>query len=186
VRPFNREADMLIHDMTRNASIELLIRTRLYRLAYAHEGQPYVVPIYCAYHANYLHSFSRLGQKIIWMRANPLVCVEAEELASSQDWATVIVLGKYEELPDTPQHAEHRKCTHELLQRRPVWWEPGYFKTALTEKAHPLEFIYFRIHINQISGHRSVPDAASSRELLARHAAPSGWLRRILGRPEHQ
>jgi uncharacterized protein len=186
VRVFNREADMLIHDMTRNASIELLTRTRLYRLACAHEGQPYVVPIYCAYHANYLHSFSRLGQKIIWMRANPLVCVEADELASSQDWATVIVLGKYEELPDTPQYAEHRKCTHELLQRRPVWWEPGYFKTALTEKAHPVEFIYFRIHINQISGHRGVPDAASSRELFARHEAPAGWLRRILGRPEHQ
>ena len=177
---------MLIQDMTRNASIDLLIRTRLYRLACAHEGQPYVFPIYCAYRDNYLHSFSRLGQKIVWMRTNPLVCVEGDELVSSHDWATVIVLGKYEELPDTPQYAEHRKYAYELLQRRPVWWEPGYVKTALTEKAHAVEFIYFRIHVNQISGHRGVPDAASSREVFARHAAPAGWFRRILRRPEDQ
>ena len=173
---------MLIHDMTRQASIDLLARVRLCRLACAHEGQPYITPTYCAYEANYLYSFSRLGQKITWMRANPLVCVQADELVSPRDWATVIVLGKYEELPDTPQYEEHRKHTFNLLHRRPVWWEPGYMKTALSEKAQPMEFVYFRIHIAQISGHRGVPDTVSGRKLSATHEAPVGWLRQILGR----
>ena len=175
---------MLIHDMTLNASIELLKRTRVGRLACAYEGQPYIVPIYCTYHANNLYSFSRLGQKIVWMRENPLVCVEADELAGSNDWATVVVLGKYEELPDTPQHEEHRKFAYELLQRRPAWWEPGALKTVPSETVNPLEVIYFRIHINQISGHRGVPDAVSSRVSFARHEALAGWLRRMLRRPE--
>jgi hypothetical protein len=177
---------MLIHDMTRNASIELLTRMRFCRLACAHDGQPYVIPIYCAYHDNYLYSFSRLGQKIIWMRANPLVCVEADELAGSNDWTTVIILGKYEELSATPQHEEHRQRIYKLLRRRPVWWEPGAVKTVGAEKARPVEYIYFRIHINQISGHRAMPAVASSRERLARHAAPVGWLRKMLGRSEPQ
>jgi nitroimidazol reductase NimA-like FMN-containing flavoprotein (pyridoxamine 5'-phosphate oxidase superfamily) len=177
---------MLIHDMTTQASIDLLTRTRLGRLAYAHEGQPYITPIYHEYDDNFLYSFSTFGQKITWMRANPLVCVEADELASPQDWATVIVLGKYEELPDTPQYEVHRKRAYDLLQRRPVWWEPGYAKTVLHEKIRPMDLTYFRIHIDQISGHRGVPDTVSGQEFSATHEGPVGWLRRILGRPEHQ
>jgi uncharacterized protein len=149
---------MLIHDMTRQASIDLLARTRLGRLACAREGQPYITPIYYAYDDNCLYSFSTLGQKISWMRANPLVCVEADELVSPQDWATVIVLGKYEELLDTPQYEVYRRRAYDLLQGRPVWWEPGYVKTVLHAKPRPMEPMYFRIHIDQISGHRGVPD----------------------------
>jgi nitroimidazol reductase NimA-like FMN-containing flavoprotein (pyridoxamine 5'-phosphate oxidase superfamily) len=153
---------MQIHDLTRQASIDLLTRMRLGRLACAHDGQPYITPINCAYDHNYLYCFSALGQKIIWMRANPLVCVEADELVSQQDWATVIVLGKYEELPDMPEYEAHRKCAWSLLQRWPEWWAPGYVKTVVNERTRPIEPVYFRIHINQISGHRGIPDTASS------------------------
>lgn len=173
---------MLIHDLTRQASIELLTRARLCRLACAHEEQPYITPINCAYDSNCLYSFSRLGQKVTWMRANPLVCVEAEELVSRQNWATVIVFGRYEELPNTPQYEAGRRHAYELLQKRPVWWEPGDMKTEQSDKVEPMEVVYFRIHVDQISGHRGVPDPASGRDL----SAPVGWLRRILGRPEHK
>lgn len=155
---------MLIHEMTRQACIDLLARTRLCRLACVHAAQPYITPIYCTYHDNYLYSFSTLGQKINWMRENCLVCVEADELVSPQDWATVIALGKYEELPDRPQYHTYRQRAHELLQMQPVWWEPGYAKTVLDGKERPLEFMYFRIQIDQMSGHRGVPDRVSDRE----------------------
>jgi uncharacterized protein len=177
---------MLIHDMTRQASTDLLARSRLYRLACAHEGQPYVVPIYCAYHDSCLYSFSRLGQKIVWMRANPLVCLQADELTSQQDWVTVIVLGKYEELPDTPAYEVQRKRIYELLQKHPVWWEPGCVKTTPSETTQSVEFVYFRIRVDQISGHRGVPDRALSREFSATPETTGGWLQRILGRPEQQ
>ena len=178
---------MMIHDMTWQASIDLLARTRLGRLACAHEGQPYITPIYYAYDDNCLYSFSTLGRKIDWMRANPLTCVEVDELVSPQDWATVIVLGKYKELSNAPQHDVRRKRAYELLQERPVWWEPGYAKTVLNEKPRPMEFVYFRIHIDHISGHRGVPDTASGGDLSAeQRSGPVGWLRRALGRPKQQ
>ncbi len=174
-------ADMLIHDMTQQASIDLLARIRLGRLACAHEGQPYITPIYCAYDDNYLYSFSTLGQKIAWMRANPLVCVEADELVSPRDWSTVIVFGRYEELPETREYEAHRKRAYDLLQRRPMWWEPGFVKTVLDGKPRPMVPVYFRIHIDRISGHRGVPDTASSGKFCTTHERPGGWLERVFG-----
>ena len=97
---------MLIQSMTWQASVELLARAKVGRLACAHEGQPYITPMSFTYEAGWLYSFSTVGQKITWMRANPLVCVETEELVDRQNWATVIALGRYEELPKTPSDFE--------------------------------------------------------------------------------
>ena len=36
------------------------------------------------------------------MRANPLVCVEVDEVAAYDQWLSVIAIGRYEELPETP------------------------------------------------------------------------------------
>jgi len=148
---------MLIETMTRQDSIALLDRTRLARLAYVREGQPQIIPMSFAYDADCLYSFSTLGEKIVWMRANPRVCVEADELVNVEKWETVIVQGRYEELPDTPRYEADRRHAHALLQRRPVWWEPGYVKTIIDGKERPLEILYFRVRIDRISGHRGVP-----------------------------
>jgi len=100
---------MLIQSMAREASFELLARSKLGRVACAHEGRPYVIPMSLTYDENWLYSFSTLGQKITWMRANPHVCVEVEELVSRQDWATVIVMGRYQELTSD----EERSYAHD-------------------------------------------------------------------------
>ncbi len=144
---------MLIQGMTKQASIELLTRAKLGRLACAHEGQPYITPMSVTYDANALYGFATVGQKIIWMRANPLVCVEVEELVSREDWATVIVQGRYAELET---HAD-RASAHALLQTRPDWWEAGYAKTVIEGKERPMKGVYFRILIDQITGHRGTP-----------------------------
>src|ERR1700737_3319129 len=70
----------------REANLDLLARTHLGRLACAQGSQPYVVPFYFAYNNNSLYSFTTVGQKIDWMRANPLVCVEADEVVSPEEW----------------------------------------------------------------------------------------------------
>ena len=144
---------MLIQSMTGVASLELLERATLGRVACTHEGQPYITPMSVTYDANWLYSFSTLGQKITWMRANPQVCVEVEELVSPQDWATVIVIGRYQELTTEKE----RTYAHGLLERRPAWWEPGYSRTVIKGKERPLKPVYFRILIDQITGHRGIP-----------------------------
>jgi nitroimidazol reductase NimA-like FMN-containing flavoprotein (pyridoxamine 5'-phosphate oxidase superfamily) len=98
-----------------------------------------------------------MGQKIEWMRLNPLVCVEADEMTSQQKWCSVIVFGRFEELPKTPECEAARQFAYSLLQRRPWWWEPGYGPTILHGKQRALEPVYFRVHVEQVSGRRATP-----------------------------
>jgi nitroimidazol reductase NimA-like FMN-containing flavoprotein (pyridoxamine 5'-phosphate oxidase superfamily) len=93
---------MFIQEMTRSDCLSTLTRARLGRLACTRENQPYVVPIYFVYQEPYLYSFSMPGQKVEWMRSNPLVCVEFDEGEGRDEWTSIVILGRYEELPDTP------------------------------------------------------------------------------------
>ena len=68
---------VLIQELTRQASLDLLARTRLGRLACAQGTQPYVVPFYFVYDNDCLYSFSTVGRKIEWMRANVGVPIAA-------------------------------------------------------------------------------------------------------------
>jgi uncharacterized protein len=88
---------MLIQEMTRIECLSTLVQTRLGRLACARDNQPYVVPIYFVCEDPYLYGFTTLGQKVEWMRSNPLVCVEIDEIENSDQWTSIVVLGSYED-----------------------------------------------------------------------------------------
>src|SRR5579863_2995953 len=100
---------MLIREMTVKHCQEFLARTDFGRLACVHDNQPYIVPIYFAYEPDRLYGFSTLGQKIEWMRSNPRVCVEVDEVSSTRSWSSVIVSGRYEELQDTSEYISERR-----------------------------------------------------------------------------
>ena len=95
---------MTIREISRQECLRVLSGTRLARLACARENQPYIVPVYLAYHeaSGCLYGFTTPGQKVEWMRANPLVCVEVDKVVAYDQWVSVIATGRYEELPDAP------------------------------------------------------------------------------------
>jgi nitroimidazol reductase NimA-like FMN-containing flavoprotein (pyridoxamine 5'-phosphate oxidase superfamily) len=149
---------VLIQDMTREMSLSLIESSRYGRIACAKEGQPYVTPLSYAYSTGYLYCFSTVGTRIEWMRVNPLVCVEIEDLVSLEEWRTVVIFGLYHELTDTPEFYEERRRAYDLLAVGADWWNPGYAKTVRHGAERPLEPVYFRIAINEISGHQGIPD----------------------------
>jgi nitroimidazol reductase NimA-like FMN-containing flavoprotein (pyridoxamine 5'-phosphate oxidase superfamily) len=141
------------------------------------------VPVYFAYANEYLYSFSTIGQKIEWMRANPLVCVEAAEVVSPEQWVSVIVFGRYEELPDTPEWQSARRFAHTLLKRNAVWWEPAYAKTILHGTQRPLAPVFYRIHDLQITGHRATPEPVTQPDTRRSMTdSEDGWLQHLLRR----
>ena len=77
---------MLITKMRSKECREFLTRLGFGRLACSCNDRPYIVPIYFCFDADRLYCFSTLGQKILWMRQNPLVCVEADEIRAHDDW----------------------------------------------------------------------------------------------------
>ena len=128
---------VLIQELSSEASLDLLARTRLGRLACSQGGQPYIVPVYFAYADHTLYGFTTVGKKVEWMRANPLVCVEVDEVVSPERWTSVLAFGRYEELPDAPEWRSARAFAHKLLQRSCVWWEPAYARTILGGAQRP-------------------------------------------------
>lgn len=171
---------MLIYEMTVEECRDALAQANLARLACEMDGQPYVVPVYLIYDGNCLFGFSTMGYKIDCMRANSLVCVEIDDIESHDQWMTVVVYGIYEELPDTPGYEAMRAHAHELLQKRSMWWEPACVAVANRDYPKPLAPIFYRIHIDRMTGHRASPDLVEVPPALP--AKPRGWLSRLLDR----
>ena len=146
---------MLILDLTAEECDEVLARASVGRLACARDDQPYIVPIFL--HVDItdkcLYSFSTLGQKIDWMRGNPKVCVEVEEISERFHWTTIIVFGHYEEIRDSAKERDVRRRAYELFQRRPEWWLPGAAKLTTGEEHHTP--VIFRIRVAKASGRRA-------------------------------
>ena len=175
----------LVQELPKQASLDLLARTSFGRIACAQGAQPYVVPFYFTYDNYYLYSFSTVGRKIECMRANPLVCVETDEVASSQQWVSIVVFGLYEELPDTPTCQQERAFAHNLLQKKAMWWEPGCETAVLRHSIQPqlaLSPLFYRIRVVQISGHRAGPESATPTDTRVSRtdSCENGWLRRVL------
>src|SRR4029453_7250329 len=121
---------MLILELTNKECVEILTRPRFGRLGCSHNNQPYVVPINFAYHDRHLYSVAAPGQKIEWMRGNPLVCVEADEIINHDHWASVVVRGRYEELLNTPEWKVERELAYALFKRRVMWRERAGLRGA--------------------------------------------------------
>lgn len=130
----------------------LLAASRLGHLACANDGHPYVVPIYFAYSDSHLYAFSMPGKKIDWMRANPQVSFFVHSRGDGQEWKSVIVDGRYEELPDRIGYKRERDHAWSLLSRHADWWEPGALKPVTPPLSDHSEHIFFRILVEQISG----------------------------------
>ena len=150
---------MLIQDMSRESSIILLKSTEVGRIACSRGSQPYVTPFNFAYNNDFIYSFGTVGKKIEWMRDNPLVCVEVDKIVRRQEWQTVVIFGRYQELPRTKELDEVHQFAHDLLARKANWWEPGFAKSLKAGVVRPLEPVFFRIMIDEISGHHAIPDA---------------------------
>jgi len=100
--------------MTEEESGAFLTSASLGRLGCSLDNQPYVVPIYFVYEPGYIYVLSTFGQKTEWMRANPKVCLEVDEVTNQSQWTSVIANGRYQELPE-PQYTAEREHARRLL-----------------------------------------------------------------------
>jgi uncharacterized protein len=200
---------MLIQEMSESDCFNALTRARFGRLACAHDNQPYIVPICFVYEGPYLYGFTTLGLKVNWMRSNPLVCVELDEVEDSNQWTSIVIFGWYEELPElpaTPEWDQNQRRAHEpsqpmvrptsvnstpgqqsrlhaieLLQQHAEWWDPGCASRIHHNPDQPLTLIFYRIRIDRTTGRRATrsPGAPVASRTSAPARESQGWLRRV-------
>jgi nitroimidazol reductase NimA-like FMN-containing flavoprotein (pyridoxamine 5'-phosphate oxidase superfamily) len=145
---------MVVHELTPSECRELLSRNTLGRLACVKGDQPYITPLFFYFDADTdsLYGFATVGQKIEWMRANPKVCVELDDVADQFHWTSVVIFGRYEELvlPDaSPALARAR----DLFLQQPQWWLPGTAKlTTGQDRDSP---VVYRVRIDRVTGRRA-------------------------------
>jgi nitroimidazol reductase NimA-like FMN-containing flavoprotein (pyridoxamine 5'-phosphate oxidase superfamily) len=146
---------MLVYTLTPSECRSTLARARHGRLACVNGDQPYIVPValYLDPEGDFLYGFSTLGQKIRWMRVNPRVCIEVEEIVSRTEWTTVVVFGRYQEIPRSGTGAAIRRRAGELLGKQAEWWLPGTAKPTSGEE--PSVPVLYRIRIGRMTGRRA-------------------------------
>ncbi len=149
---------MVIKEMTAEECGTFLATASLGRLGCSLNDQPYVVPIYFTYEPGYLYVLSTLGQKIEWMRANPQVCVQVDEVVNQSQWTSVIARGAYQELSE-PQYTDEREHAQKLLGKRYRWWQNPLGERQLRVGDQLINPLFFRIHIDSMSGLRAVDEA---------------------------
>ncbi|MGE5110135.1 MAG: pyridoxamine 5'-phosphate oxidase family protein [Acidobacteriaceae bacterium] len=147
---------MVIDEMTEQECNAFLERAKLGRLGCSLNDQPYVVPIYVAFEPRHIYALSTFGQKIEWMRTNPKVCVEIDEIVGEAEWRSVLVKGRYEELHE-PQFTEERDHARDLLERRHRWWQTAFAERQLRSTDQLVDPIIFRIEIVSVTGLRAHP-----------------------------
>jgi uncharacterized protein len=148
---------MLIHDLNPTECASVLSRNDLGRLGCARYDQPYIVPIHFSFDAerNCLYAFSTIGQKIEWMRENPKVCLEVEEIGDRSHWTSVLVIGRYQEIHHDPKESEARSRAEQLFQQRREWWLPGAGKATSGERQ---DMVLYRLQIDRLTGRRAARD----------------------------
>jgi hypothetical protein len=151
---------MIIQEMTSEECHAELGRAEFGRLACSRANQPYIVPIRFVFDRGEVYSFSMFGQKIEWMRGNPLVCLEVDRIKGIGDWTSVLVFGRYDELQEPDDHTERRHA-YDLLRRGETWWQPGSARGSSGVFPGDSEPIFFRIIVSNLTGHRVVPAAGS-------------------------
>ena len=206
---------MVIREMSNEECLQMLARTRLARLACSRADQPYVIPVYLGYdeRGQCFYGFTTPGQKIEWMRSNPRVCVEIDEITASDQWSSVVAVGRFEEMPQViaddrthlrsperphpvgenvpirtvnyDQDENERERAWQVLQSHPEWWEPGcsVWKCRVDRgSAERYVPVYYRIRIDQITGHEATTDTATGivDSMNLPRVNKEGWLRRAL------
>ncbi len=137
---------------------ELLGRVALGRLACSLNNKPYVVPACFAYEPDCLYIFSTVGKKIDWMRQNPKVCLQADEIRNRSNWTSVVVDGTYVELQE-PQYTAEKERAKERLAESSEWWATPIAERREKTSDLSIEPVFFRIDIQSMSGLRRIPES---------------------------
>jgi nitroimidazol reductase NimA-like FMN-containing flavoprotein (pyridoxamine 5'-phosphate oxidase superfamily) len=114
--------------------------------------------------------------------SNPQVCVEVDEVdMDGEEWTSIIVLGHYEELPETPEGEPGRAHAHALLQQHAEWWEAGCSSCKYRDPTQPVNPVYYRIRIDRITGRQARGNLVREDRPKKLLQAPGGrgWLRKV-------
>jgi len=114
---------------------DVLFSNNLGRIGCSNEKKTYIVPVNYVYDGKSIIAHSVEGMKIKFMRENPSVCFEVDEVKSNTSWKSVITWGTYREITGERERLDAMKV---FVNRM--------LKLKISTTAHPPEMAEERIH----------------------------------------
>jgi len=141
-----------VEDMAPAEMHALLVRASFGHLGCSREGRPYVVPMHYAYDGKELYFFTTEGMKTQFIEANPLVCLQVEEITGATHWRSVMVIGRAVRL--TQSDAMQRAM--KLITDRNPSLTPAISATQLDALGRAVDIAVYGIHPDLIDGRKTV------------------------------
>jgi nitroimidazol reductase NimA-like FMN-containing flavoprotein (pyridoxamine 5'-phosphate oxidase superfamily) len=126
-------------------------------LGCAHNGRPYVVPMHYAYDGKELYFFTTEGMKTQFMKGNPHVCLQVEEITDSSHWRSVMVIGRAEKLTN---RGERERAMKQICEHNPSL-TPAIHATQTDASGHAVDIALYRIQPEIIDGRKTVTKGES-------------------------
>ena len=89
---------MSIGKLGKTDALAILRKGTLGRLGCIAADWPYVVPVNYYFDGENIYIHTLPGKKLDALRANPRVCLQADEIKDSYNWRSVIAYGTFEEV----------------------------------------------------------------------------------------
>jgi uncharacterized protein len=136
----------MIQELTAHEIDQILRRERLGRIGSTSVGHVEITPIIYGYDGDSIFGHSRFGRKIQYMRGNPEVCFEVEEVVNPTSWHVVVLRGTYVEISD-PQERD-------VAMRRILAQAGGGPESSAVQLERGDDLVIYRIAITDRSGRR--------------------------------
>jgi len=141
-----------VSDMSPDDMNALLQRESFGHLGCARDGRPYVVPMNYAYDGKELYFFTTHGMKTQFIRTNPQVCLQVEEVVDGTSWRSVMVVGRAIELT----LADEIQRAMKLITERNPALAPAISNTQIDSLGRAVEIALYRITPEIIDGRQTV------------------------------
>jgi nitroimidazol reductase NimA-like FMN-containing flavoprotein (pyridoxamine 5'-phosphate oxidase superfamily) len=142
---------MIIREMDAADGTTFVSSRRIGRLACCSNGRPYVVPVHYVYRDGSIFSFTMPGQKLEFMRANPRVCLQVDDITHKDHWTSVIIEGIFREFSTD----KDKQQAWTILREHNDWWVNGGQQVDHAQQEQPdadRKPVFFAISIDVVSG----------------------------------
>ncbi|MFY9620590.1 MAG: pyridoxamine 5'-phosphate oxidase family protein [Pyrinomonadaceae bacterium] len=141
-----------VEDMTSAEMHSLLQTVGFGHLGCSQNGRPYVVPMHYAYDGKELFFFTTEGMKTQFMKGNPEVCLQVEDVRDSSHWRSVMVIGRAERLT---KREETERAMQVITERNPSL-TPAISATQMDAWGRAVDIALYRIQPAIIDGRKTV------------------------------
>lgn len=141
-----------IQDMTADEMKTLLYAKEMGHLGCSRDSRPYIVPMHYTFDGESIYFLTTEGQKTTYMKANNEVCFQVEDIVGRNEWKSVIVTGKAEQITNAE---EKEKAMQTITSRNPTL-TPALSLTEIDAWTRQNNIELYKINTEIMDGRKTV------------------------------